>query len=117
MSKTIKTRIQHKHDLEVNWARADGFVPMQGELIIYDIEVDANGNTLTKVVDGKTVSLLPENRTVPYTYERFKIGDNIHTVSELPFAAERPTAELISCGTADPSSATTSQFYFKYSTN
>ena len=40
MQKTIKTRVQHKHDLEFNWNLATGFIPLQGELIVYDIEVD-----------------------------------------------------------------------------
>jgi hypothetical protein len=76
-TKAVTTRIQHKHDLEVNWLKAVNFVPMQGELIIYDAEVDANGQTLT----------LPTGRTTPYTYERFKIGDGKTTVSNLGFAA------------------------------
>lgn len=63
MSKTVKTRIQQKHDLEANWITADknGFVPLRGELIIYD--TDNN-----------------------YNYERFKIGDGVTTVQNLPFA-------------------------------
>ena len=74
----ISTRIAQKHDLEVNWITAterSNFVPMQGELIIYDIEVDSNGNTLA----------LPTGRTTPYTYERMKIGDGKNTVENLPF--------------------------------
>jgi hypothetical protein len=75
--KKVKTRIQQKHDIEANWITADehGFTPMAGELIIYDIESDAEGNTLT----------LPEGRTTPYTYERLKIGDGKTTVDKLPF--------------------------------
>lgn len=79
----IFTRISQKHDLEVNWLKAENFVPMQGELIIYDIEVDADGNTLK---NSKGSPMLPEGRTKPYTYERFKIGDGIKTITELPFA-------------------------------
>lgn len=84
MAKNIKVRIQNKHDLEFNWLQAT-FVPLQGELIIYDIEVDANGHVLTKPVNGVNVPLLPANRTVPYTYERFKIGDGITSINNLPF--------------------------------
>lgn len=75
-TKNIKTRIVHKHDTEANWLKST-FVPMQGEIIIYDIEVDKDGNTLE----------LPEGRTTPYTYERFKIGDGKNLVSsdDLPF--------------------------------
>jgi hypothetical protein len=74
----ISTRIAQKHDLEVNWITAadkSSFVPMQGELIIYDIEVDSNGNTLD----------LPPGRSTPYTYERMKIGDGKTVVTNLPF--------------------------------
>ena len=87
MNKSIKTRIQNKHDLEVNWLQAS-FIPLPGELIVYDIEVDSTGNTLTKVVDGQQVLLLPAGRTEPFTYERVKIGDGIHTVNELPFIVD-----------------------------
>lgn len=75
-TKAVTTRIQHKHDLEVNWLKAVNFVPMQGELIIYDAEVDVDGQTLA----------LPTGRTTPYTYERFKIGDGKTVVSSLNFA-------------------------------
>lgn len=85
IQKTIKSRIVHKHDLEAHWMRATSFVPLQGELIIYDIEIDADGNTLT----------LPEGRTTPYDYERFKIGDGITNVNELPFALEHTHSEYI----------------------
>ena len=90
--KQVKTRITHKHDLEINWIKATAFVPMQGELIIYDIEVDEEGNVL-KVSDnsGGQVEALPAGRTAPYTYERFKIGDGKTLVSELPFAAHDET--------------------------
>ena len=78
MVKQLNTRIAHKHDLEVNWLIAENFVPLQGELIIYDIEVDKDGNSLT----------LPGDRTTPYTYERLKIGDGITAVNGLPFIDE-----------------------------
>lgn len=42
----IFTRMISKHDLEVNWQNNPSFVPLQGELIIYDCEVDIDGNTL-----------------------------------------------------------------------
>ena len=32
----MKERIQIKHDLEENWEKAINFVPLAGELIIYD---------------------------------------------------------------------------------
>ena len=77
MIKQINTRIAHKHDLEVNWLNNPDFVPLLGELIIYDSEVDSNGNTLA----------LPSNRTVPYTYTRLKVGDGQTLVNDLPYFA------------------------------
>lgn len=70
--KKIKTRIQCKHDTHVNWKKANGFVPYDGELIIYhnsaDTESSTNyieGNTKFKIGDGKTVvGSLPFQNTV-----------------------------------------------------
>ena len=112
MPKNIKTRIQNKHDLEVNWNAATGFIPLKGELIVYDIEVDENKQPITKLIDGveKTVYELA-GRSTPCTHERFKIGDGINLAKDLPFT----TDTMISYGTADPNADVTSQFYFKYS--
>lgn len=54
-------RIVNKHDTEANWQKATGFIPKQGELIVYDKDSTHN-------------------------YERFKIGDGSTVVSSLPFA-------------------------------
>ena len=59
----IKTRIQNKHDSQANWEKALNFKPLVGELIVYDVD---------------------EN----YSYERFKLGDGINYVNDLPFADE-----------------------------
>jgi len=59
--KKLHGRIVHKHDTASNWAKATSFVPMKGELIIYDIDDT-------------------------HDYERFKIGDGKTTVNALPFA-------------------------------
>lgn len=53
-------RIVHKHDIEANWLKAENFIPKQGELIIYDIDEFCS-------------------------FERFKIGDGITNVNDLPF--------------------------------
>lgn len=53
-NKIIKTRIQQKHDISENWAKAENFTPLIGEIIIYD---DLNK---IKIGDGKTnVNNLP----------------------------------------------------------
>lgn len=58
--KQILSRIIQKHDIEANWNKAVNFVPMRGELIVYDIDDT-------------------------HLYERFKIGDGVTNVSDLPF--------------------------------
>ena len=74
--KTLNTRIVHKHDTEANWNLATNFIPLQGELIVYDID-----NT--------------------HSYERLKIGDGATNVNTLPFVVTPITnAEIDTiCGT------------------
>jgi hypothetical protein len=74
--KRIYGRAVQKHDVEANWLKATNFIPMLGEIIVYD--VDSN-----------------------YSYERFKIGDGETVVSSLPFVVDAITDETIDtiCGT------------------
>lgn len=81
--KNINTRVQHKHDIEINWNKAINFIPKAGEIIIYD--ADANN-----------------------TYSRIKIGDGVKTVSALDFVNdgkankdEVPVIQLITWGVDD----------------
>lgn len=88
--KKVKTRIQTKHDFEVNWMRATGFIPLAGELIYYDKEVDSNGNTLTITLNDETVpavpsSVDPDKRSEPIIYTRYKIGDGTTYINDLDF--------------------------------
>ena len=36
--KKIYGRAVQKHDIEINWQKATNFIPMQGEIIVYDID-------------------------------------------------------------------------------
>ena len=83
--RTIFGRIVQKHDIEANWNLATNFIPKKGEIIVYDTEVDASGNTLT----------LPADRTTPYNYERFKIGDGITLIKNIPFALDGAVEEAL----------------------
>lgn len=68
--KTFNTRVVGKHDVESNWNKAVNFVPMKGEVIIYDADNE-------------------------HVYERMKIGDGSSNVNDLPFVDEMHThAEL-----------------------
>ena len=78
MAKQINTRIQHKHDIEANWLKAVNFVPMQGELIIYDDCYFDDEN----------------NKVVVADQIRFKIGNGTSTVNELPFSDDSLNAKI-----------------------
>lgn len=106
--KRIRSRLVNKHDIEINWNLAINFVPLAGELIIYDSEVDDEGNVLTTVVDDETVPALPgymkdttDSRITPITYERFKIGDGKHITKDLPFVTD-PADQHISITAGNP---------------
>lgn len=68
--KTFNTRVIGKHDVEANWQKAVNFVPMKGEVIIYDVD------------DG-------------HMYERMKIGDGVSNVNDLSFVDETHTHEKL----------------------
>lgn len=59
--KKINARVTNKHDIEENWLKATNFIPLAGEIIIYD--KDKNHN-----------------------YDRIKIGDGTTTINNLPFS-------------------------------
>ena len=62
--KHLKTRIVNKHDVEANWAKAVNFVPLKGELIVYDAD-DSHTEPRFKLGDGKTkVADLPFQNSV-----------------------------------------------------
>ena len=73
--KNIKSRIVHKHDVELNWNKATNFIPKQGEIIVYDIDNN-------------------------HSYERIKIGDGVTNVNNLPFVISTLTNDEIDaiCG-------------------
>lgn len=63
IEKNINSRIQHKHDIEANWLKAENFIPKAGEIIVYDPD---------------------ENNSI----SRMKIGDGVLTVSNLSFITD-----------------------------
>ena len=68
MSNKINARLQHKIDTQENWEKATNFIPLKGELIIYDI--DANNAS-----------------------RRIKIGDGITPVNDLEFVSAQSDEE------------------------
>ena len=59
-NKILKTRSQQKRAVEADWKKASGFIPLRGEIIVY--EADEN-----------------------YSAPRLKIGDGNTNVNDLPF--------------------------------
>lgn len=86
--KKIKTRVQSKHDIEANWKQALNFIPLAGEVIVYD----------------------PDST---YKAPRIKVGDGVTKVNDLSFMDAN--SYVMSSGVSDPSASTTGQYYFKYS--
>ena len=69
--KKIYGRAVQKHDVEANWLKATNFIPMQGEIIVYDRDDNVTDESLKGT----------------YSYERIKIGDGVQNVNDLPFAS------------------------------
>lgn len=89
--KQINSRIQLKHDYEAHWNKAadNGFIPMAGEIIVYNAEVGSDSQPIKLTIDGVEKTAYEHcGRTAPYTYARQKIGDGIHTIRDIPFVDE-----------------------------
>lgn len=63
MAKTLAARVIHMHDTEANWNLVPDFIPKIAEYIVYDPD---------------------ELHSSP----RFKIGDGVTTIVNLPFGAD-----------------------------
>lgn len=104
LNNTIKTRIQLKSDTEANWNKAGpkdnspGFVPLQGELIIY--KPDAT-----------------------HTYSRLKVGDGTTNVIALPFIdagtvnGDTIVNEIVTFSGTFPSNGDSTKLYVNTTTN
>lgn len=71
MSNNLKTRIQLKRDTTENWNNARGFIPKQGEIIIY-----TDYETTTRDIAGVITEINVPN---------IKIGTGNAYVQDLPF--------------------------------
>lgn len=82
-----KLRIKLKHDTEANWLKATTFKPLEGELIMYDVDS-------------------------AHTAPRFKVGDGVKVVGDLPFTG--PSFNNFTLLTSKPSDwATNYNTYYK----
>ncbi len=81
MSSIIDTRIKIKHDTTENWNNARGFIPLSGEIIVYD-----DYETYTEQQYGQTVT-----RNIP----NIKIGTGNAYVQDLVFVDEKTRFMLL----------------------
>ena len=84
MSATVNARIKVKHDTTANWNNAVGFIPMNGEIIVYD---DYEVKTYIVEEYGEKVT-----RTV--NIPNIKIGTGNAYVQDLAFVDEK-TKDLL----------------------
>ena len=80
----VNTRIKLKRDTTENWNNARGFIPLRGEVIIYD---DYETKTWTEMEYGEEVT-----KTV--NIPNIKVGDGMAYVQDLPFVDQR-TREIL----------------------
>lgn len=85
MSATINPRIQLKRDTTDNWNNARGFIPLPGEVIIYE---DYETKTYTVQEFGETVT-----KTV--NIPNIKIGTGNAYVQDLAFVDENTRTMLL----------------------
>ena len=84
MSATINSRVQLKRDTTEHWNQAVGFVPLPGEVIVYEdyesrtINIEENGEMTTKVINIPNI----------------KVGTGNAYVQDLAFVDER-TRDLL----------------------
>ena len=81
----VRSRIQFKHDTTEHWNQAIGFIPLQGEVIIYD--------------DYKTVTYVVEENGEVVTKTRYipgiKIGTGNGYVQDLGFVDDELREKLM----------------------
>ena len=85
MSTTINPRIKLKRDTTANWNNARGFIPLQGEVIIYE---DYETKTYTVEEYGEIVT-----KTV--NIPNIKIGTGNAYVQDLAFVDEKTRIMLL----------------------
>jgi len=80
MSATWNTRVQLKRDTTENWNNATGFIPLQGEIIIY-----TDYSSYEKEINGQMETILIPN---------IKIGTGNSYVQDLPFV-DKETRDML----------------------
>lgn len=98
-NKTYQGRIVQKHDSSANWAKATNFIPLKGEIIIYnDLNKIKIGDGTTKVNDLDFSSCLPDGGTTGDALVKETDGGKWETPIEATLVS-LPTGILKSDGT------------------
>ena len=111
-------RYQHKHETQENWGKATNFIPLEGEIIIYDPDNNhkkprikiGNGilNPETGIVEGTNVNELPfcvdiSNKISAWQPNtKYEVGDIILTTWE---NADKKETIIAECNEAHTSSS------------
>lgn len=66
----MKARVSNLHKTESEWSKLIGWKPEAGELIVFD----------------------PDDT---FDYARVKLGDGVHTLSELPFFIDQAALKIV----------------------
>jgi len=78
LNKTISTKIQQNRNFQSVWETTKSdYVPLEGELIVFEAEKTLDGTILDNSVTGRE----------HYTFPRIKVGDGVTNVMDLPFAS------------------------------
>lgn len=87
MTKYVDGRITFKHDTDANWQNASDFVPLEGEMVVYDADEECN-------------------------YARLKVGDGTTSICDLPFIIDATVANTLSGVTASDIGALDADDYY-----
>ena len=87
MIKTLETRIKLKRDTKEHWDNASGFIPFEGELIVYE---DYPGN-----YPDLTSELTLVGTSEDMVVTGVKVGDGKTYVQDLPFIGDDIRDKLI----------------------
>ena len=119
-SKTLNARIINKHETEEHWLAAVNFIPLEGEVIIYDPD-ETHLQARMKIGDGQTnVNALPfvADPVSAQKYVDDKVAELNSTVIKREIVEELPAIENASANTIymvpDDSSIENNNIYLEY---
>lgn len=93
--KEFNVRVRSKHDTQANWELAPDFVPLEGEIIVYDVDDNYNHPRM-KIGDGRTrIGDLPFVEQEIKTATEDEILDMLITIDALPALTDEDGAVFV----------------------